>query len=170
MGKLIGAALLVGCGIWWGLAAAGELRRRERDLGAWLAALTLLEGELAFALPDLPQLLETLSRRAPMPTRAVFAAALRGMDGLGERSFGEIWASALVESPGGLAPRELETLERLGAFLGRYGGEDQRAAAARVREELEKDRDAVREELGRKGKAYVTAGFALGTFLTILLL
>lgn len=170
MAKLMGAVLLIGCGAWWGLQAAGGLLGRVRDLEAWLTALRLLEGELAFSLPDLPDLLEQLSHKAPAPAGGVFAAALRGMDRLGEVSFETIWAAALKASPGRLAAHDLETLERLGGVLGRYGWEEQLSALRALRRDLEESRSAAREESGNKGRTYTALGFALGTFLTILLL
>lgn len=170
MAKLTGAVLLIGCGAWWGLQAAGGLLGRVRDLEAWLTALRLLEGELVFSLPAIPDLLERLSRKAPSPAGAAFAAALRGLDRLGEVSFETIWASALKASPGRLSPHDLETLKRLGSVLGRYGWEEQISALRALRRDLEESRSAARTESGSKGRTYTALGFALGAFLTILLL
>lgn len=170
MGKVIGAVLLMGCGAWIGLSAAGELRRRGRELEDWMAALALLEGEMAFSLADLPALLEGLSRRAPAGARPVFAAAAEGLETLGERSFGEIWTQALAAHPGGLAREDVETLDRLGEVLGRYGWEEQRASLRALLADLARRREEAGRELERKGRSYAAAGFALGAFGAILLL
>jgi len=170
MAKLMGAALLIGCGAWWGLKVSGGLLGRVRDLEAWLTALRLLEGELAFSLPSMPDLLERLSRNAPPPAGGVFANTLRGLDRLGELPFEAIWTAALKASPGCLSPHDLENLKRLGGVLGRYGWEEQLAALRALRRDLEESRSAARSESGSKGRTYTALGFALGAFLTILLL
>ncbi len=167
--KLLGAGLLMGGGLALGLRAAKELDGRIRALDAWVSALGLLEGELAFRLPAMPELLHMLSRRAASPANRVFEAAERGMDRLGEESFEDIWASALTGCAGGLGEEDVDVLCRLGTVLGRYSWEDQRQALEAVRAGLAARAAQVREELRQKGRAYGTLGLTLGTFLTILL-
>lgn len=170
MWRLTGAVLLMGGGLWMGLQAAGELSRRVRALESWQSALALLEGELSFRLPDLPQLLEDLSRRAPGPAGEGLCAVCRGLSRLGEESFEEIWSKAIGAEAGPLTEEDLEPLRRLGSILGRCGWEEQRAAAERTRLALERRCAQLREDLGREGRAYGVLGLSLGTFVTILLL
>lgn len=170
MAKLLGALLLMGGGLWWGLGRARELSRRQAALAAWAEALALLEGELAFSLPDMPQLLEKLSREAASPAGEALEAVWLGLDRLGEKSFSQLWRQAVTEHPGALAPEELEQLCRLGAQLSGRGWQDQRKAAETVRSSLLAQGERVREELRREGRSYGTLGLALGAFLTILLI
>lgn len=167
--KLAGVTALLVCGLALGLGAAGTLSRHVRALEAWAAALELLEGELAFRLPTMPELLGSLARRAPLGTRAVFFAVQKGLERLGENSLEEIWTAALAEQGGDLLEEDLELLSRLGPILGQYRWEDQRQGAETVRAELTRRAGQAREELGRKGRAYETLGLALGAFLAILL-
>lgn len=168
--KLLGGILLLGGGLALGLGAVGELDTRAKGLAAAAASLNLLEGELAFRLPPMPDLLETLARRAPPPADAFYAACGRGMALLGERPFEAIWADALEEEPMGLAPEDRAVLRELGPVLGRYGPEDQRRAAEAARVRLEAAAERVRERRRREGRAYGTLGLAMGAFVTILLL
>lgn len=168
--KLMGAMLLLGGGLALGLGAVGELDTRARGLSAMAAALNLLEGELAFRLSPMPDLLETLAHRAPQPAAAFFTACGRGMEHLGERPFEMIWADALAEEPMGLADEDRLVLRELGPVLGRYGLEDQRRAAEAARQRLEAAAERVRECRRREGRAYGTLGLAMGAFVTILLL
>lgn len=168
--KLLGALLLTGGGLALGLGAVGTLDARAKGLTALTAALGLLEGELSFRLPAMPQLFASLARRAPEPAGAFFAACARGMDTLGERPFEEIWAGAAAETPMGLAAEDREILLELGSVLGRYGAEDQRRAVEGARARLEANAQRVRAERRRQGRAYGTMGLALGAFLTILLI
>ena len=168
--RLLGALLLMGGGLWLGLERARTLVKRRQALDAWAQALALLEGELAFSLPAMPLLLERVSRRAEAPAREVLDTARGSLTQLGERSFPQLWSEALHREPGGLAPEELEQLDRLGELLSQRSWEDQRTAAEAVRQTLLARREQVAEALGREGKTYGTLGLALGTFLTILLL
>lgn len=168
--KLLGACLVTGGGLWAGLSAAGDLRRRAGALEAWRDALGLLESELRFTLPALPELMEALARCARAPAGETFDALAEELDRLGEKPFEELWDAALEAHPGALSAEDVDVLRRLGRVLGRYGGEDQCRAAQAVRMDLDRRALQVREELERKGKAYGTLGAGLGAFLTILLL
>ena len=168
--KLIGAFLLTGGGLILGLAPAGTISRRLEALAGWRTALELWEGELAFRLPDLPQLFGALSRRTAGPAGEALAAVGAGLRSLGERTFEEIWVGALLENAGPLDGEDLEPLLALGQVLSRCGWEDQRQGVERARQRLEERMTALRRELTGKGKAWAALGFSLGAFLTILLL
>lgn len=170
MRRLMGALFLTGGGLWLGLQAAWELSRRIRALESWQNALTLLEGELAFRLPDLPRLLEDLSHRCPGPAGQGLAAVCRSLPRLGEEPFSELWKGGLRAAAGPLTDRDLEPLIRLGDILGRCGWEEQKLAAERTRLELGREADRLGEELSRKGRAYGALGLSLGAFFTLLLL
>ena len=85
MVKALGAMLVIGGGLWWGLSRSRELSRRRAAIEAWAEALALLEGELAFSLPAMPELLEGLSRRSRSPAREALSAIRANMDRLGRR-------------------------------------------------------------------------------------
>lgn len=170
MMKLLGAALVVGGGAWVGMNAAGELTRRAKALDAWCGALALMENELTFRLPSMPELAQRISRSARAPAGEVFTALQKGLERLGEASFEELWREALSVHPGGLDEEELDILKALGTVLGRYGGADQCRSLESARLALAERAGQAREELRRKGKAYAATGVALGAFVTILLL
>lgn len=153
-----------------GLQAAGELRHRAAALESWANALTLLEGELSFRLPDLPQLLEDLARRAFGPAGEGLKTVCWGFSRLGEEPFEEIWINTLKAKAGPLTEEDLEPLCRLGSLLGRCGWEEQCSAVGRTRMELERRAAQLREELSRKGRAYGALGLSAGAFVAILLL
>lgn len=168
--KLLGAALRVGGGAWVGINAAGELSRRAKALDAWCDALALMENELTFRMPPIPELTERLSRSVRAPVGEVFLSLQKGLERLGEASFEELWREAVATHPGGLDGEELDILKALGAVLGRYGWADQCRSLESARLALAERATRVREELRRKGKAYAATGVALGAFVTILLL
>ena len=168
--NLLGALCLTGGGLCLGLGAVGDLENRVRGLTAWVQALELLERELSFRLPSMPDLLSELAHRAPKRLSGFFTACGAGMDELGERSFGEIWDGALSDQPAGLGAEDLGELRALGAVLGRYDGEGQRQAAAAARQALTAALERAREDRRRQGKVYGVMGAACGGFLTLLLI
>ena len=117
-----------------GFLAAGGLGRRVRTLRALAGALELMERELSFRLPPMPELLEGLAKRAPPPADRLFARCRAGLADLGERSLGELWREGLAEFP--LKGDERLLLEGLGEVLGRYDGEGQRSALREARSEI----------------------------------
>ncbi len=168
--KLLGALLVIGGGAWVGLSAAGELSRRAKALDAWAGALALMENELSFRLPAMPELVKRLSQSARPPAREVFLDLQKGLERLGEASFEELWRGALSSHAGALNGEEKDVLKGLGAVLGRYGWEDQCRSLEAARRALNERANLAREELRQKGKAYAALGVTLGAFLTILLL
>ncbi len=168
--RLMGAALVTGGGLWLGLGRSRQLARRVRALEAWARALALLEGEMAFRLPDLPQLLRALERRCESPVRETLAAAERGMDKLGEAAFWEIWTGAVEQNRDALTPEDAGEVCRLGQVLGRYGWQEQETAVEQLRRGLLERAAAARYSRDREGRAYATAGLALGALVTIMLL
>ena len=170
MGRLLGVLLLAGGGLWIGLRRAEELRRRAGELESWAGAMALLEGELSFRLPGLPNLLEDLSRRCPGRVGQTLSAVAAALPRLGEESFEEIWRQTLAEGADSLTEEDLEPLFRLGGILGRWGWEEQGAAAERARLALEDRASHIRGEWREKGRTYGVLGLSLGMLTAILLL
>lgn len=170
MWRGIGVVLLLGGGLYLGMSLAGETGKRIRALEAWGAALALLAGELAFRLPTMTQLLETLSRRASSPAKEALDRVRAGLEELGERPFPDIWAAAVARQAGGLAPEDVEELQSLGTLLGRCGWEEQKRAAQALGRTLTDRAEHLRREARREGRVYCTLGLSLAAFLTILLL
>lgn len=156
-------------GLALGLIPVWELSRRARILGIWGEALLLLEGELSFSLPAMPQLLDTLSAKALSPAGETFARAGEGLIKLGEQPFSQIWAQAVTVSAG-LQGEDLAPLLRLGEVLGRYDRDQRDRALGLAREQLARRESLCRETLQGKGRAYGILGLALGAFAVILLL
>ncbi len=168
--KLLGALLLMGCGLALGLDPAGELRRRAAALEGWRGALELMGAELEFSLPPMGELLVRSARGAPEPVRRGLDQAAEGLGELGERPFSDIWIGALESCAPPLTREDLELLGRLGSVLGRYDGQSQRQTVERVAGELAARERRLREELRRSGKAWIATGLSLGAFAAILLL
>lgn len=168
--KLLGVLLLAGGGLSLGLGAVEERFRRAAALGSWRTALALFSAELAFRLPPMGELLETVAHRAQEPAGTALLTAAQGLEKLGERPFETIWGEALQTCVPPLAPEDIDLLTPLGTVLGRYDGESQRRAVEEVGAALEARESQVRAELRQGGKAWAAAGLSLGLFAAILLL
>ncbi|MCI9158160.1 MAG: stage III sporulation protein AB [Flavonifractor sp.] len=166
--RLAGALMVAGGMSTLGFLAAGGLGRRVRTLRALAGALELMERELSFRLPPMPELLEGLAKRAPPPADRLFARCRAGLADLGERSLGELWREGLAEFP--LKGDERLLLEGLGEVLGRYDGEGQRSALREARSALEGMLEEAQAERVRLGRVYQVTGTAAGAALAILLL
>ena len=84
--SLLGAALVTAGTGAIGFGAAAQLGRRVGELRAMVTALELMERELSFRLTPIPERLDELSRRTPLPARPLFARCLGGLDRLGEEN------------------------------------------------------------------------------------
>lgn len=166
--RLAGALMVAGGMSTLGFLAAGGLGRRVRTLRALAGALELMERELSFRLPPMPELLESLAKRAPPPADRLFARCRAGLADSGERSLGELWREGLAEFP--LKGDERLLLEGLGEVLGRYDGEGQRSALREARSALEGMLEEAQAERVRLGRVYQVTGTAAGAALAILLL
>ena len=168
--RAVGALLLVGGAGFLGFAAAAGLGRRVKSLRIFLAALELMEREIAFRLTPMPDLLEDLAGRMPPPVSVFFARCRAGLGGLGEKDLGLLWREGLEEVPMDLGPEERELLGELGDVLGRYDGEGQRAALERTRLALEETLRRAEEDKIRQGRMYGVLGLTAGAFLVIMLI
>ena len=169
--KLLGSLLLMAGAAGLGFGAAAQLEARVTALRALLGALERMERELAFQLTPMPELLDRLAREAKHPASLLFARCRAGLSQLGETSLGQLWRGALEEETDLLLTREeTQILAALGDVLGRYDGDDQRAALRRTIAELGESLRRAQSERDRMGRVYGALGLGAGAMLVILLL
>lgn len=164
--RLLGALLLTAAFALGGLSGARRLARREKMLGELAFSLGQLRFELARFRTPMPELAAHLAVSAPGAGGALFAGLSEALGDLPEESFAVLWARAL----GSLKGPERAALLALGGVLGRYGAEEQLAAAegceARLRE-LERE---AKEAYRRSGKLYIGLGVSAGAMVSVMLL
>ena len=167
--RLLGSVLVAGSAAFWGHHAASRLREQVRTLEELEQGLGLLEQEFALSAPDLPRLMEGLSRRTRGAARRLFSDFARGLNGLEHTPVSVLWTRAVEDIPS-LIPEGRLCLSPLGEILGRYDSREQGAAAAAVRARL----STLREEHDRlcrpRCRVIRTVGVTGGAFLVILLL
>lgn len=164
--RLVGAGLVWGGCILWGMQAARSARQTVRVLEDMGQALELLEREMWLNRTALPELLERLSHRNTRQGSAVFAACRRRLEE-GD-SFSCAWESALKE--GELNREERSLLCTLSQVLGRYDAQGQTQALSHLRQEVDRRCIRRREEVCALIRVYRMLGITAGGFLTLTLL
>lgn len=167
--RVLGAAMVAGCGIWFGNHQAGRLVQRVQVLEMLKDSLGQLRRELELRRTPLPQLFQELSVNTSWPVNKLFSGCAAALEQGGPGGLPQIWTSSVEQIPC-LEQEEQRILASLGYVLGRYPGTEQGQAIAAVCRELEQRVQAARAESGRLGKVYRAVGAAGGGFLIILLL
>lgn len=159
MRKWIGAVLvIVSCG-GGGCLAAGELRRRERQVRNALRMVLRLRTEVCVCRRSLPEALERLRQDQPGAFNGIsdFSADLA------ERPFLTIWEQlARKTAPSG---RAYEAFSDLGTELS--GGSSPEAAFDRCTAILEEAERQAGEERLKNARLYIVLGFGAGCMLAL---
>ncbi len=164
--RLAGAALILLAGTLLGIRAASGLRQRVRLLTAWETALHVMEAELSFRLPPLPEL---LARSAAAVQPPVSEALDRCGDAIrrGEqRPFCLLWREQLQPQ---LHREERDVLEELGGILGRCAAPEQTEALKNACARLGDCRERARLELEQKGRLRCVLGVVMGLLAVLVL-
>lgn len=169
MVRLVGAALLILGGLGLGLAAAGRLSARVRDLRELESAVETLERELGWRLAPLPEGLLRAAEGAAGGTARLFRLCAEEAVRLNGRSFRQVWAACIGDAQLCLDREDAAILAELGSVLGRYDGDSQRQALERAAERLAGQRERAVERRDRLGRLYGILGAGGGLLLVILL-
>lgn len=164
--RFLGAALLTAAFTLTGVAGAGRLKTRAKDLEELALTMELLGFELGCFQAPMPELSRRLAATAPARGAALFSRLAALGELRPDLCFSEHWALAL---------RELEAPERscllpLGNVLGRYEAADQKAAAEACRCRLESLAGQAKEKHGRSGRVYIGLAACLGAAVSVMLL
>lgn len=153
---LLGAALLLGGGVGWGVEKVWRLRRQLRMTEALLQSLHHFCAELVENLTPLPELLEDLAQTAPAPVTGLFAALSGAMCRLGETDLEQLWTQCIRQYPdSGLDLTLRRELSALGQSLGRYAAPVQAQALTRCLRRLETLAESRRRSLAGNSRLYL---------------
>ena len=167
--RIVGVILVMGGASWFGFWAAASLDRERNQLRAAIEALSVLEREMEWDSPPLPELLKRLVGQCEGSMKDIFQGLACSLDSLGEVALAERW-SALVAGEAAFSGEMRAALLPLGHVLGRYSSIEQMQAAAKVRARLENVEQRLMEKRDQKGKLYRVLGVSAGSFLVLLLL
>ena len=161
----LGALMVAGAGVLWGLLRAGELEKavRRREEFCWL--LERLSGELEGFCPPLPELFFRLGNLCAGRSGELCRRAAEYLRAPEREPFEAVWAR--VSEP--LPPRERQILLPLGSVLGRSSVETQLPAIALCRREMEQALGEARARKRELSRVYIGLGTAGGVMLAVLL-
>ncbi|MBM7867914.1 hypothetical protein GTO89_09510 [Heliobacterium gestii] len=169
MGKLVGAALIVGAFSAGGFMTARDLRRRKQILASLQSALAMLATEIAFRATRLPEALAQVSETAGSPVKALFAEAGRRLREAEGQAASEIWLLAVEEwlhtTP--LKGSDGEELARLALGLGAAPREDQLHRIEEVKNRLTCLESEAWETENRMGKVWSYGGVLFGAAVVL---
>ena len=163
--KLAGGVLTVGAGGLLGLAIAESYRARERELAAWITALTALQTEISYGHSRLGEAMRRAGLASAGAPSRVLAHAAELLDGGESGGVGECLATALGARPGDQRG-EVDALVVLGRRLGTSDAADQARHIALAIQRLEGSRAKAEDAAARNCRVWSSIGFLLGGMLT----
>lgn len=169
MVRVLGAALLILGGGLLGIGAAEPLGRQSRALDEMCTGLSMLEQELELGGLPLCRMMEELAEQTSGTAKRLFSACGRELEQTDREGFPLLWEKLVSDCPE-LGREGIRLLIPLGNSLGRCGAEDQRKAAALVRERLEGLRRQVDSGRPARNRLCRALGLSGGAFAAVLLL
>lgn len=167
--KLAGGVLTVGASGLLGLMVAQSYRARERELAAWITALTALQTEISFGHTRLGQAMRRAGLAAGGAPARVLERAAELLESGESHGMGECLAEAFGARPGD-AREEIDTLIVLGRRLGISDAADQARHIGLAISRLEGSRVKAEDAAARNCRVWSSIGFLLGGMLTLALL
>lgn len=160
--------------VFLGISALGfqyalGLKRRASCLRDFLGALERLERELNFALLPVDVLLAQMKESSRATVRQFFVHCETRFLTRGEERLEEIWAGALLEASMPLSDEDKRLIQEIGGVMGRYDGDSQKQAFARIHDRLKRQQEEAAEEAARMSKVYTVLGLSLGLMVALML-
>ena len=168
MQKAIGIVMVVLAPSLMGFSRTLKLRSRAGFLADFIPVLGIMRAEICTRLTPLPELMEQLSTSAPSSCREFFAGLYKGIERLSEICFSQVWTDGVKSlRKTVLADEELEIINSLGASLGRYDSQEQKASIDAVIARLSVLAEEARAQCIVQGKLWTGLGAAMGIILAI---
>jgi stage III sporulation protein AB len=167
--KLAGGVLTVGASGLLGLMVAESYRARERELAAWITALTALQTEISFGHTRLGQAMRRAGLASGGAPARVLESAAKLLEAGETGGVGECLAAALCARPGEQRD-EIDALVVLGRRLGTSDASDQARHIGLAIRRLEGCRAKADDAAARNCRVWSSIGFLLGGMLTLALL
>lgn len=170
--KLVGIVLVIGSFTSIGMAQHQQYQGRVRALRDLLSALDIMDGELAYRLSSLPDIVQLLAHSPSAAVSRVFSyiyTALEKDDGL---SLTYKWMKGFqqVGPEIGLRPDDVLIFCDLSDFIGKYDVRSQQKCVAYAHKRLEGQLKLAEAECKSKGTVYRTCCIAAGLLLVLVLI
>ncbi len=166
----IGALLIVAVGFAMGLQKAREVRQKAKALRGVCFIIEAIGNEIVARKTPLIDIFAMLSVTAPIEVRSFCKAIKSGFNDLGEMGFCEIWSEAVSGEL--ILPSEESTaaLKEVGASLGRYDAELQKAALDRALMLLTNELSSYSAFAKANEKMYIALGGGISMIAVLMLI
>ena len=162
--KLIGAAMIIATGAFWGYSRSAMLKCRADSLSAIISALNLLESEVSYAKSSIKSALLSSGRACGAE---IFTYAAEKVDEIG---VGEAFSAAVDNKGTCLSEKDRTQLKLLCQNMGISGASAQLKSIAYVKELMCAARLNAEMEYEKSGRLYRSIGVLAACAAVILLL
>lgn len=168
--KIAGIGAIISAFFLLSLTLVGNKKAEINCLAELCTGFALIRAELGTRLTPMPELLSLLTDRCQGPAGSFFRAIGTALPLLGEKDFSTLWNAAAEEYLGCLSQRELETVKKAGAVLGKYELSEQISVIASCLTELRGAEEKLRAGYPQCRRLLFGISAAAGGFIIILLL
>ena len=168
--KLVGLALIAAAGVFLGVMASQNLRRRALALEQMEKLIVRLSTQIKYTAAPVQELLPAAMKSGEYEALR-FLGPLR--EGLAQESdFPRLWEAAVAGRGGdcGFTLQDKALLCEFGRGLGVSDLEGTQSHCGLYRDLFHKQAEAARQDVSSKGRLYITLGIAGGLGLALLLL
>lgn len=168
--KMLGCCLVLFACVRVGILLKGSLKKREKELTAFLCALQSLETEISYGVTPLPAALQTAGKAAGGTIGKFFWQTGKSLQETKGKTSAEIWQEQLSQFQDELTLQldDLELIRKFGIGLGTSDVKDQikriQLLAVQVRQRI----DAAAEKWDKMGKVYLGLSWGVGMVVVLL--
>lgn len=168
--KIAGMCIVMLTSTLIGLMLGQELVLRVKNLKILKKIITLLHGEIRFAITPIPEALENISNKSPEPFHAFLSKTAEDLRKLQTSELSLTWEKNIDTYLLGkvVTAKDLDKLKQLGSTLGYLDKEMQLSTLEIYLRQLDEDINVATEYSAKQGKLYRTLGVLFGIFIAII--
>lgn len=170
--KMLGLICIIVGGSGIGYSMSQQVSRRYTELQNLQRMAAMLVGEITYGNTPLPEALSSIGRRLEGPVADFLDKLSKNLLEQPHESLAVLFEQRMRECLGKsqLQEKDLETLARMGSFLGYLDRDMQLRTLKLYQSELEREMEDTYKSMPGKKKLYQCIGIMGGLFLVILLL
>lgn len=170
MYKLLGAVLIIFCGIAFGMTLTQRLQKKADATACMISAVRHIANEIEYKLTPITQIIEELSEMNGF-TGLFFSSLRQKMQTDPEASLIFLWKKTVAEHMEKyFYPEDARVLLDVGDFLGRYDKIQQVHSLHCAADSLVQRAEELKQTAKTKGRIYKTCSFAAGLLLVLVLI
>ncbi|MDF2819650.1 MAG: hypothetical protein K0R15_91 [Clostridiales bacterium] len=168
--KITGICIVMLTSTLIGLILGQELAVRVKNLKVLKKIMTLLHGEIRFAITPIPEALENISEKSPEPFKLFLKMTSEELKQLQTCELSLTWEKNIDKylKDRVVTAKDLEKLKQLGSTLGYLDKDMQLTTIEQYMQQLEEDINYASEYSIKQGKLYRTLGVLFGIFIAII--